>query len=199
MKLASIRVIHLYLALLLAGTSKYVAGQPVLPGVHKSTGGAGWAQNSINAVSFRKNAITSHGPWQFTAYYNAAGQVVLARRRGLRKPWQVVVTSLKGQVADAHNNISLAIDGAGYLHLAWNHHNTPLQYTRSLQPYALSLAAPSPMTGMLENRVTYPQFYRLPNGQLIFMYRHGQSGNGQLVINRYNPATQHWQQLHQNL
>jgi hypothetical protein len=39
----------------------------------------------------------------------------------------------------------------------------------------------------------------LPNGNLIFFYRDGASGSGNLVINHYNHQLQNWQQLHSNL
>ena len=51
------------------------------------------------------------------------------------------------------------------------------------------------MTGHNEARVTYPQFYRLPNGDLAFIYRHGQSGSGDIILNRYYAEKQKWRQL----
>ena len=56
-----------------------------------------------------------------------------------------------------------------------------------------------PMTGVLEKNVTYPEFYSLPDGNLLFFYRDGQSGQGNLVINRYDLSTKQWTQLHTNL
>jgi hypothetical protein len=56
-----------------------------------------------------------------------------------------------------------------------------------------------PMTGQVEDRVTYPAFYRLPGGDLLFLYRDGQSGRGNLVVNRYDVATRAWRSLHTNL
>lgn len=55
------------------------------------------------------------------------------------------------------------------------------------------------MTGIKEGNVTYPEFYRLPNGNLIFVYRDGSSGNGNLVMNLYDLKTRTWKQLHQGL
>uniref|UniRef100_UPI00388F9499 BNR repeat-containing protein n=1 Tax=Arcticibacter sp. TaxID=1872630 RepID=UPI00388F9499 len=37
------------------------------------------------------------------------------------------------------------------------------------------------------------------DGNLLFLYRNGASGRGDLVINRYETATRTWTQLHQNL
>jgi hypothetical protein len=48
------------------------------------------------------------------------------------------------------------------------------------------------MTGQNENKVTYPEFYNLPNGDLLFLYRDGSSGNGNTMLNRYDVKTQKW-------
>jgi hypothetical protein len=55
------------------------------------------------------------------------------------------------------------------------------------------------MTGANEEKVSYPQFFRMPRGDLIFFYRDGASGRGNLVLNRYDLAAQKWTQLHSNL
>jgi hypothetical protein len=34
--------------------------------------------------------------------------------------------------------------------------------------------------------VTYPEFYNLPGGDLLFLYRDGSSGMGNLVLARYH-------------
>jgi hypothetical protein len=83
--------------------------------------------------------------------------------------------------------------------VAWDHHNNPLRYARSLLPGSLQLSPPMPMTGLQEQQVTYPAFYRLPGGDLLFLYRDGQSGHGNLVLNRYSTATQQWHTVHSNL
>ena len=108
-------------------------------------------------------------------------------------------TKLKGNVADAHNSISIMVDGDGYLHIAWNHHGNQLHYCKTVAPGSLQLTDELPMTGNQEQKVTYPEFYSLPNGNLLFFYRDGQSGQGNLVINRYNTKQKQWQQLHSNL
>jgi hypothetical protein len=55
------------------------------------------------------------------------------------------------------------------------------------------------MTGVDEDRVSYPEFYRLPNGNLIFLYRSGESGSGKLVINLFDVEKQKWKRLQDNL
>jgi len=164
-----------------------------------STIGDAWSSNSINAVKFRKNAVTTFKDYQFVAYYNQEGYLVLAKRHINNSTWKVYTTSFKGNIKDAHNSISIAIDGDGYLHVSWDHHDTFLKYAVSTEPLGLKLGAIIAMTGFQEDRVTYPQFYNLPNRNLIFFYRSGKSGRGNLVINSYDIATKKWSQLQANL
>jgi hypothetical protein len=42
--------------------------------------------------------------------------------------------------------------------------------------------------------VTYPEFYRLENGNLLFLYRDGASGRGNLMMNHYDIKTKTWTQ-----
>lgn len=158
--------------------------------------GPGWARNNVNGAVFRKNSVVTQGRDQYVAYYDSVGYVTLAKRRLPAGPWQVQRTEYKGNVKDAHNVISLMADGAGYLHLSFDHHNNPLHYCRSTAPGALTMSAMQPMTGDREQKVSYPEFYRYPSGDLLFLYRDGGSGNGNLVLNRYDVKTQKWTRLH---
>ena len=158
--------------------------------------GLGWAKNNVNGAVFRKNSVVTHAQEQYTAYYDSVGYVVLAKRTLPAGPWQVRRTQYQGNVKDAHNIISLMVDGAGYLHLSFDHHGNPLHYCRSVAPGSLELTKLLPMTGQREQNVTYPEFYRFPNGDLLFLYRDGSSGNGNLVLNRYDVKTQQWRRLH---
>ena len=183
----------LYAALTAAAQSPSVPRARLVPVAN------GWASNSVNTVVFRKNALVTWHDTQYIAFYDSARYVVLGKRTLGATRWQLVTTPYRGNAADAHNCISIMVDGEGYLHLAWDHHNNPLHYCRSKSPGSLEMGQPMPMTGLLEQRVSYPEFYRLPNGNLLFFYRNGQSGQGNLVINTYNAHTQQWEQLHRNL
>lgn len=129
---------------------------------------SGWAGNSVNATVFRKNSLVSFEKWQYVAFYNGKGFVVLGKRKINRKKWQLKQTQYKGNVTDAHNIISIMVDGDGYLHMAWNHHNNHLHYVKSKTPGSLELTDELSMTGKNEDKVSYPEFYRMPNGNLIF-------------------------------
>lgn len=168
-------------------------------GKRESVVGEGWAGNTINTAVFRKNALVSNEKFQYTAYYNQAGYVVLGKRLLGTKHWETQVTAYKGNINDAHNVIAIMVDAKGYLHVAWDHHNSRLRYARTTTPGGLSLSAEQAMVGRNEDRVSYPEFYMLPNGTLLFLYRDGGSGNGNLVLNSYNPATEKWTRQHNNL
>lgn len=161
--------------------------------------GPGWAGNSVNAVVFRKNSLVSFNDLQFIAYYDQDGSLVLGKRKHGESSWHLKKTNYKGNIKDAHNSISIMVDGKGFLHVAWDHHNNTLHYAKSVTPLSLELTGEVPMVGSLEKKVTYPEFYRMPDGNLIFLYRDGGSGNGNLVINKYDTENGNWTRLHQNL
>lgn len=161
--------------------------------------GDGWANNSVNVTVFRKNSLVTYKDTQFIAYYDNDGCLILGKRKLPKGEWILHKTQYTGNVSDAHNSISIMVDGDGYLHVSWDHHGHPLRYAKSIAPLSLELGDKQPMTGELEENVTYPEFYKMPNGDLIFIYRDGQSGKGNLVLNRYNVKTKTWNQLQKNL
>lgn len=161
--------------------------------------GLGWSNNSVNTVIFRNNALTSFKGVQYTAYYDPEGRMVLAKRNLNSKKWETVVTPYTGNVKDAHNDISIVIDSEGYLHVSWDHHDTRLRYARSKKAYSLELGEEQPMTGEDELKVTYPEFHNLPNGKLLFCYRSGASGRGNMIMKSFDVKTQQWTSLQNNL
>jgi len=174
-------------------------GSAEVKGQQVSEIGLGWARTKVNAVVFRRNAVCSSGQRQIAAFYDEAGQVILAERRHGDTQWKLAATGLQGHPQDAHNVISLAFDGRGHLHLAWDHHGHPLKYCRTVEAGSLTLQPAEVMVGRNEERITYPEFYQLPDGDLLFFYRDGGSGNGNLVLNRYRNQTGRWERLHDNL
>lgn len=176
-------------------TSSLFAQRYQINNTSVSTVGPGWAKNSVNTVIFRRNSLVTYGGTQYIAYYNSDRYMVLGKRTLGSKKWVLAVTPYKGDITDAHRSISIMTDGEGYLHIAWDHHNTALRYCRSIAPGSLKLTAEMPMTGKKEQHVTYPEFYHLPNGNLLFFYRDGSSGNGDLMLNHYDVKSKQWTQL----
>ena len=161
--------------------------------------GEGWAGNTVNTVVFRKNSVVTFKDIQYAAYYDSSGHVVIAKRKLKSDKWEVRQTKLTGNIRDAHNSISIMVDGDGYLHIAWNHHGNILHYTKSVLPGSLDLLKEQAMTGKDESKVTYPEFYKLHDGDLLFLYRDGVSGGGNLVLNRYDLKTKIWERVNSNL
>lgn len=159
----------------------------------------GWANNSVNTVIFRKNALVSFKDNQYAAFYDADQYVVLAKRKQGSASWQTQRSAYQGDATDAHKCICIMVDGDGYLHITWGLHNQPLNYCRSTSPGSLQLGDKLQMTSAKETRVTYPEFYKTPGGDLLFFYRDGQSGNGSLVLNRYNLQSKTWTRVQDNL
>lgn len=196
MLMKGIRLLTLCVALVVGASPSARAARPTARLVRV---GEGWARNQVNAVIFRRNAVVSHGRRQYVAFYDAEMRVVLVKRRLGTTRWELRRTQYKGDASDAHRSISLAVDGEGHLHVVWNQHDSPLQYCRGLRPGSLELSAQMPMSGLTEERVTYPEFYNLPGGDLLFLYRDGASGGGNLVLNRYDVKTRRWARLQDRL
>ena len=151
---------------LLNGTGPFAQEKPRLIPV-----GEGWAKNSINTVIFRKNSLSGYKESQYIAYYDAGQNLIVGKRKLGSKTWELKNTGLKARATDAHNSISIVVDGEGFLHIAWNHHNNPLHYVRSVAPGSLQFSSEIPMTGLNEQKLSYPEFYSLPGGDLLFLYR----------------------------
>lgn len=158
--------------------------------------GEGFARTSVNTAVFRGSSVISHGDSQYVSFYDNDGFVVLGKRQLADTAWTLRRTPYRGNISDAHNVISIGVDGDGFLHLSFDHHGNPLRYCRSVAPGSLELGSLEPMTGEEEEDVTYPEFYSMPDGSLIFAYRSGASGRGNLVLNRYSTATRQWERLH---
>ena len=162
--------------------------------------GEAWASTSVNATVFRSSSLCSRGDIQYISYYDAEGWLVLGRRViSSGEPFTTRRTPYRGNVRDAHNSISMAVDGDGFLHVSFDHHGAPLKYARSVAPDALELGPLEPMTGSGEGNVTYPEFHRLADGELVFVFRDGMSGSGNLVMNRYSTKEGRWTRLHDSL
>lgn len=159
----------------------------------------GWSNNSVNTVIFRKNSLVTHKNVQYAAYYDEQQYVVLAKRKSGSNKWQVSRTQYQGDAADAHKSISIAVDGNGFLHIAWGQHNNQLNYCKSRAAGSLSIGNKISMTGTKENKVSYPEFYRLSTGDLLFFFRDGSSGNGSLMMNQYHLKSKTWSRLQDGL
>jgi hypothetical protein len=170
--------------------------------------GYGYAGDSdINGVAFICSGLMTVSNQQFFAYYGESntnssyaynGTAWIARRTVGSSLWQVFPTTFTPDngITDGHDVVVFGIDGAGYMHLCWGMHDDPLNYARSTTPVTGSqpiVFGPNlgTMTGN-ETSVTYPQFLTMANGDLLFLYRVGESGGGNTFLNRWLLASQKW-------
>lgn len=162
----------------------------------------GYAQTSVNTAIFRENAITTCRDTQFIAFYDPEGFLVLGKRAikdGNDETCNFTLQKSQYKIqhpCDAHNVISIAADGDGYLHVAFDSHLSQLKYCRSVAPYCLTLG---PLETMLyksmEKDVTYPAFYNFSNGDLLFVYRNVHS----IVMNHYYLQDKCWRIISDNI
>jgi hypothetical protein len=158
---------------------------------------------SGHPVSF---ALLTERGHQFIAYYDADRHLTVAARAlgdakfmvvhpdGIANPAHHRDSNVTGW--DSHNYLRLALDRDGCLHLAGNMHVDPLVYYRTQKPFDITtLERLDRMTGERETHCTYPVFFNSADGDLLFRYRDGSSGNGSDLYNRYDPATHTWSRL----
>ena len=156
----------------------------------------GWAATRVNVSIYRHHSIFTHNRRQFLSFYDPEGYALIAYRDLPSEDWTIHRTDWKGNVRDAHNMISMAVSRDGILHVTYDHHTSSLRYRRSDKPLDPTTFGPIiPMTGQREKQVTYPQFVNLSDGELLFIFRDGVSGNGDLCINRYDARKKAWQVL----
>ena len=162
----------------------------------------------INGQTFQQEGLIAHGDYQYAAYFADGGVLCLARRKLPDGDWQRIrfddYPALKH--TDVHNVVSMGICPAdGTIHLAFDHHNHPLHYRRSVAGLATKPAEFEwnaklfgPTTAELEpgkrlEKVTYPQFFSTPQGKLQLLFRIGSSGDGDWHLAEYGPKG--WQVL----
>ena len=135
---------------------------------------------------------------EYCSFYDAAGRILTGRRDDRQGVWEIADTGFTGVTSDAHDAVSMAVDGEGYLHLAWSTHNGDLRLARSLEPGAMDFEE-VPTAGSRTDSVTYPEFYRQPSGSLLLLYRNGRSGEADVILDRYDPQTQAWYRVSDEL
>ncbi len=138
--------------------------------------------------------LYTHRDIQLAAFYDADRKMTVAKRHLDSGDWQLV--RLPEQVQwDSHNSIVMTIDEDDYIHLSGNMHVKPLVYFRTKEPLDITTFERLPMVGDREDRVTYPNFLRGADGELLFRYRDGSSGNGEELYNVYDLETRQWRRF----
>lgn len=151
-------------------------------------------------------ALLTHNTRQYIAYYNAERHMVVGQRNLDEEQFELhelpAVTREEGGGTstilnwDSHNSVTLGIDRKGYIHLSGNMHVDPITYFKSTSPNDITtLIQEKQMVGSFEKRCTYPNFMATREGELIFHYRDGGSGDGNEIYNIYDTETSKWARL----
>ena len=146
-----------------------------------------WA---ANRVWFALQTVNDQ---QFVAYYDRDRMMTVASRYLGSEVWQK--TTLPNKLRwDSHNSVAMGIDPHGYIHVSGNMHVDPLVYFRSEKPYDVTtMVEMNEMLGINEEGVTYPRFFYNQEGDLLFSYRSGTCGNGNILVNRFIPESETWE------
>lgn len=139
------------------------------------------------------------GNMQFVGYYNKHRELTVASRNTSQSMWNYQI--LPSKVGwDSHNRIVMAIDQDQCIHISGNMHNDTLVYFKTNQPYDISsFQRVYPMVSASdEGRCTYPKFTKNAEGELLFSYRKGGSGNGITIVNKYNEQSKTFHRLTDN-
>ena len=157
--------------------------------------GNAWASNTINTAIFRHHGILTQNGFQYTSFYVDEWTLRIVKRTHSNETLETF--DLKGEynLNDAHNGINLGYDNLGFLHISYDHHGTQLRYRRSKQAYSVQEWTDELcMTGVYEDKVTYPSFILPNNGSsLMLLYRDGRWDKGVARIKTYNEIMQCWE------
>lgn len=141
--------------------------------------------------------IYTTGQEQFVAFYAADRTLTVGQRQLGEDDWTFATLPEDRKVKwDAHNDLVLAVDDDGHVHLSGNMHVHPLKYFRTTEPRDVTtFERVAKMVGSEEEQVTYPQFLTGPNGELVYKYRDGYSGGGNWIYNVYVETNGSWERL----
>ena len=157
------------------------------------------AHESIDVTTSTPSALVTHSRTQFAAFADTDGHLILAKRPLGADTWETRRTEHRGDTADALTALSLAVDAAGHLHVAWQFLDRPFHYARATTPLSLDLATPAPLGGQHATHLTHPQLHTLSDGDLLLLYRDANAPHGAVGLKRYNTAAQSWSTLQLNL
>ncbi len=171
------------------------------------------AWEAFNWASFDQDKIVSYGDFQYAVFW-AADRVLSVARRSLRDntvqvvrldAYRLAENLAEAQQRNGHRNTVIGLSPRdGRLHLAWDHHNNDLNYTRSRPglvtepPERMCVNDFEPRQPIREDapqRVTYPRFFNDHDDGLYFFYRSGGSGSGNSALFAYDQDAGLWRMI----
>lgn len=158
---------------------------------------------NVNSLPFTQDPLATAGDRQYAVWVSGPRRAPLLAWRDLPAgPWSAPLdlSAVPGSPftaetkLDPHHSYALGIDARGRVHVAGNNHNEALRYAVSESGDPTRWQA-GEMIGADEERVTYPAFVSLPDGTLLFFYRDGRAGHGDVYLNRLASEGEHWQRV----
>lgn len=161
-----------------------------------------------NSVSYIQDNIIIYKNYIYITYIARGRKPMIGKRLLNGGDWEIFDLSTIAGVPfgttvdpDSHNIFIIGMDKNGRLHITGGMHNTGLKYV-----YCNNIAdingnvnitswTSASMTGVAEASVTYPAFVRLADEEMLFFYRDGSSGNGNLRLKRLNATTNIWSDI----
>jgi len=158
---------------------------------------------NVNSLPFTQDPLVTHDDRQYAVWVSGPRRAPLLAWRDLPGgPWSqpVDLSAVPGSPftaetkLDPHHSYALGVDAQGRVHVAGNNHNEALRYARSDSGNPTCWQA-GEMVGADEERVTYPAFVSLPDGALLFFYRDGRAGHGDVYLNRLASQGEGWERV----
>lgn len=158
---------------------------------------------NCNSLPFTQDPLATDGTRQYAIWVSGPRRAPLLAWRDLPDGHWSDPTDLSAVPGspfaaetklDPHHSYSLGVDARGGLHVAGNDHNEALRYVCS-EPSDPTRWRAGKMVGADEERVTYPAFASMPDGTLLFFYRDGRAGHGDIYLNRLPTGGERWQRI----
>jgi hypothetical protein len=152
-----------------------------------------------HCIGIESQNIWSYDTSQFAIYAKYPGvEIAVAKRTLPDGAWTEDVSPITNSLpADPHYFISGCADGDGYNHIGGIIHNEPMTLWRGATPGAYDLDAWQALPIVsgesgIEDSVSYEQFVRMPNGNLLMTFRDGGAAAGNTHIRVYDTASETW-------
>jgi len=160
----------------------------------------------INGKSYQRMPLDTYKGWQYTTYYDQKQRLSIARRKLPAGSWQVIhFDDYLFKSNDNHNVTVLGICRKdGTIHLAFDHHCSPLHYRVSQKGVATNpekVEWKASLFGEVRYQLqeghsmkglTYPRFVPTPEGNLLFVSRAGRPTQGRVTLCEYDPTKEGW-------
>lgn len=184
-----------------------------------AVGSATRFSQTANGRTHQQSPLVTYRGYQYVTYFDADRKICLGRRNlmaadtpnaspsgSVDDSWEVIkFGDHVFETNDSHNSAVIGIcDKDGTIHMAFDHHATPLNYRVSKlgvahDPESVAWTKESfsevrHTLGEVEAdpRFTYPRFFATPDGDLMLAYRGVTSADGNGMIEHYDGDTHRW-------